>query len=620
MYGYTGKLLYVNLTTKELEIKDLSENLARSFIGGHGLGAKILYDEMKADTPVFSEESLLGFLSGSLNNTGGFFGGRYMVVSKSPVSRGINDANSGGFFGTAMKKAGFDGVIVRGISETPVYIFLDNGRAEIRDASHIWGKTVVDCEQTLKKEIGDSTIGVASIGPGGEAMSFMAGIFNDEHRTAARGGSGAVMGSKKLKAVVARGHQTVELYDKAAMTDISRKIASDLRDGAKKGAMNALGRFGTGGNMVASVLGGDASIRNWKSTGLECFPEERAVKLSKPTYDDEFKIRKYNCSQCPLGCGAVYTVGDSKWLLKHIGRPEYEILGAFGPQMLNDDIKTVLYCNHICNEYGLDAISVGSTVAWAMECYDEGLLTKEDLDGVELKWGDADAIAEVTERICRNEGNTAKLLLNGSQYAADLLGAGHEFLSTAGGIEIPQHDPRNSPGYGRPYISDPTPGRHVKGGLGAIDKGSPNRYDYRMTGFRDAMSTAGDELSACAGYCKFFGTGANASYKIPIITAAHGYRFTKAEEYFTGLRIFFIRQAFNLREGIKRGDFDLKPRLYGIPPLESGPYAGITWDGERLVDNFYNTIGCDVNGVPYKAMLEMIGGLDDVIEDLYASK
>ncbi len=231
MFGYVGKLLFVDLTNRTFEVRDLDENLAKNYTGGHSLGAKILYDEMPAKTPVFAPESMIGFVSGLSNGVGPFMGGRYMVVSKSPVTGGFNDSNSGGSFGPLMKKAGYDAIFFKGISETPVYVFIDDGKVEFRDASKLWGKTTIEVEKAIKEDLGDSKVGIASIGPAGENLSNMAAIMNDDHRAAGRGGSGAVMGSKKLKALVVRGNHKVEVKDKEAVVALNKEVTVAERPG-----------------------------------------------------------------------------------------------------------------------------------------------------------------------------------------------------------------------------------------------------------------------------------------------------------------------------------------------------------------------------------------------------
>ncbi|NLA86772.1 MAG: aldehyde ferredoxin oxidoreductase, partial [Clostridiales bacterium] len=464
MFGYTGKLLFVDLTTGKTEVRALDEATAKNFIGGPSLGAKILYDEMPANAEPFSEESMVGFVSGPVNGTGAFLGGRYTVVSKSPVTGGWNDANSGGHFGPLMKKSGFDGVFVKGISEKPVYIFVDNGKAELRDATALWGKTTSETERLIKEELEDSRVGIALIGPAGENLSNMAAVMNDTHRAAGRGGTGAVMGSKKLKALVVRGDFKVEAKDREAVMALNKETIKWEREGPVAPVYNMFTNHGTGGSYESSIYAGDASVKNWAGSPLD-MTEEQIKPVTAQEMDARFKRKKYACNACSIGCGAIYSVEDGKWSLEETSRPEYETQGMFGSQLLNSSAEAVSMCNWLCNEYGFDTISMGGTIAWAMENCSNGVFSKEELDGIDLKWGNAEAIVQMTERICRHEG-VGKILSKGSLGAAEHFGKGFEALVVAAGIEIPQHDPRFAPGLARTYKYDPTPGRHVKGGLG----------------------------------------------------------------------------------------------------------------------------------------------------------
>ena len=615
MHGYMGKMLFVNLSDGNIEARPLSEDLARNFMGGPGLGAKILYDEMPAHADVFGEDSMIGFVSGPLNGNRALFGGRYTVVSKSPVTNGWNDANSGGFFGPKLKAAGYDAVFVKGIAEKPVYLFIDDGKAEIRGASHIWGKTITSVEEVLRKEHGDK-INAAIIGPAGEHLSNMAAVMNDGHRAAGRGGSGAVMGSKKLKAVVVRGNQKATIYDDAKLIEVNKKSKAFM-DGPMAQGAGAYGTYGTGVGYVSSVLSGDAGIKNWGGVGIADYPEEAAFPVSSIGMD-QFKIKKYSCSNCPLGCGAIMNIPSERWDLTHSPRPEYETMGSFGSMMLNKDMESVARANDLCNEYGLDTISTGSTVAWAMDCYENGIISKEELDNVELSWGNGDAIVAVTEKICKGEGVGA-ILAKGSQAAADSFGKGHECLVVASGIEEPMHDSRMAYGLTRTYKYDPTPGRHVKGALPmtTYTHVTGHNFDYRGTGYLDMLAVAEQEVVNASGLCIFCSMGGPFSYKIEQFSAVTGFNYTPAEVRQLGLRIFNMRHAFNLREGKRRNDYTLSRRMYTSNPPYDGPLADIHVDHELLADNLFNTIGWDMDGVPLKESLEALGGLEQVITDLY---
>ena len=617
MYGYVGKLLFVDLTNRTFEVRDLDEKAARDYVGGLSLGAKILYDEMPAKTPVFAPESMIGFVSSPANGTGPFMGGRFTVVSKSPVTGGFNDASAGGNFGPLMKRAGYDAIFFKGISEKPVYVFIDDGKVEFRDATHLWGKTTMALERAIKEELGDPKVAIASIGPGGENLSNMAGIMHDEHRAAARGGSGAVMGSKKLKAVVVRGNHRVQPYDREAVLALNKEVA-EWQKGPVAPVFELFTNHGTGGTYESGILNGDTSVKNWLGTAAD-LTEEQRKKPTSQEQDKLFKVRKYACHACPVGCGAIYSVKDGKWPIEETGRPEYETDGMFGSMLLNDDVYAINQCNFLCNEYGLDTISVGATIAWLMECYNNGVFTKEEIDGIDLTWGNADAIVAMTEKICKGEG-IGKILQAGSVAAAKHFNKGFEALVHASGIEIPQHDPRWSPGLARTYQYDPTPGRHVKGGLSIHYGNQPPevRYDYTNTGERDVNGVVYSEALYATGFCTMSDFGLPPEIHIKFLTAVTGFEYTPEEARNLGIRSYTIRHAFNLREGFRRKDFTISDRIIGIPPLKEGPTAGVTVDAKMIADNFFRELGWNLDdAVPTKESLERVGGLENVIKDLY---
>ncbi len=618
MYGYAGKLLFVNLTDQTWRIEDLSEQDARNFIGGPGLGAKILFDHMPACTPVFAPESMIGFVTAPSNGNMVFLGGRYTVVSKSPVYDGWNDSNSGGSFGPKLKKAGFDGVFVNGIAKEPVYIYIDSGNVEIRPAGHLWGKTVVDAENTLKEEIGDSKIGIALIGPAGERKSYMAAVMNDSHRAAGRGGSGAVMGSKNLKALVVRGDLPLAVASREELLAANKEAAAWQKEGPTAPIFAFMSQFGTGGSYESSMTVGDGSIKNWLGSVLDITPEQLHA-LSSQAMDEKYRKKKYACNTCPLGCGAIYDVPDSRFDLKDTGRPEYETSGSFGAMMLNDDPVCINNCNHLCNEYGFDTISAGATIAWLMETYNNGVFSQEELDGIDLKWGNAGAIEAVMEKICADEG-IGHLLQNGSREAARTSGKGIESVTTASGIELAQHDSRWSPGLTRTYKYDPTPGRHVKGGLSPQSGNDPDevKHDYAHTAERDLAGVINQEITNAAGFCQFTDFALPPRMHTKYLNAVCGFGFTDEEADILGQRIFAMRHAFNLREGWVRSDATLSPRMEGKPPMTEGPLAGVTVDTELMADNFYKILGWDVEtGMIPKEVLESYGGMEPVIKALY---
>lgn len=613
--GYTGKLLFVDLTEKSVSIRDLDEDLARNFIGGYGIGAKILYEMMPAGADPLDPENILGFVTGPCTGTKAFFGARYTLVHKSPVTGGWNDANSGGYFGPELKKAGFDAVFISGKAEKPVYLLIVDGKVEIKDATHLWGKDTKETWELLKRELNLPKLRVVAIGPAGEKLSLISCPINDGHRAPGRGGGGAVMGSKNLKAIAVYGTGKITMADPQKVTEINKLIAANIK---KNPGAQAFSTLGTGSGTAVSALNGDSPVKNWAGVGIIDYGEEAAEKLSAANLDVH-KVKKYACYNCPLGCGAEYQVKSGRWPLEATERPEYETACSFGALLLNSEADAVLMCNEICNRYGLDTISTGATVAWAMECYNNGILTREELDGIDLTWGNGAAIVVLTQKIATQEGCGA-VLAHGSAYAAKTWGKGEEFLQTASGIELPMHDPRLGPGLARTYKYDPTPGRHVKGGIGLAQAfgAFPDKYNFSNTGPMDVAATASQEVENCAGFCTFMMNGGVMDAKEQYLAAVTGMPFTQEDTLKTGKRILNMRHAFNLREGFKPSDFTISPRALGKPPLTAGPLKGVEIDVEQLAKNFFTHMEWDwETGKPSLESLQALGGLEEVIRDLY---
>lgn len=618
MHGYMGKLLFIDLTTGKSAVEPLKEEDARNFLGGPGLGAKILYERMPAHADVFGESSMLGFVSGPLNNTGALFGGRYTVVSKSPVTGGWNDANSGGFFGERLRKSGYDAIFVSGISPKPVYLLVDDGTVQILDASDLWGLKTKECERRLKEKYGKDAC-VAQIGPAGEHLSYMAAIMNDEHRAAARGGSGAVMGSKRLKAVVVRGGGKTPAADPEKLKKIQWEI---IRQEFKLFFTDSTCRdfffYGTGGTFEDSVSTGDAGVKNWTATNL-MYTRDDAVKQGSHGLK-KYRRKKFHCSSCHVGCSYYMEMDTKSWGHLETTRPEYETMGAFGSLMLNKNVESVCMANELCNEYGFDTISAGSTIAWAMECYDNGLITREDLGGIELTWGNGDAIVDVLKLMGEGQTEMGRALSMGSRRASELLGRGAEFLVVANGIEQPQHDARYLYGLGRTYLADPTPGRHVKAAIGDVTTSEDFDPDasLRDTGKQDVEAIIDTEIMNASGACAFgydYGNPNEAIFRS--LEAVTGHYYDSGEKRKLGLRLFTMRQAFNLREGIRRSQFTISKRMT-TPPLNEA-LGKKTLKFDLMIDNLYDELDWDKEGVPSQEALRELGGLGLVLRDLYGA-
>lgn len=614
--GYTGKMLFVDLTTGKIEEKGLTDEMAMNFIGGYGIGAKVLYNMMKPGADPLGPDNVIGFVTGPLNGTGSLMGQRYIVVCKSPVTGGWNDANSGGFFGPELKKAGFDAVFVTGAAKSPVYIWINDGKAEIRDASKIWGKDTVESLEMLIEETGEQRLRASLIGPAGENLSMIAAVMNEEHRAAARGGPGAVMGSKKLKALAVRGTRKVPVADPEKLREVNRSIRDAAQNGPAAVMLKSFSQLGTGIGTGANALSGDTPVKNWGGVGIVDFPDERAHKLDAAVMDKKYRTKKYACANCIIGCGADYEVKDGKWPMEKTYRPEYETSGSFGTTLLNDNVESIMKCNDICNRYGFDTISMGCTIAWAIECYENGMISREETGGIELTWGNADAIVEIAQAIADNKG-FGKVLALGSAGAAAKLGKGSEYLVTVRGIELPMHDPKLAPGYARTYYTDPTPGRHVKGGTHPNQAGRPDKYTYTDTGERDIKMTSGNEILQLAGMC-LFSMFLGRDITVRLLEPVTGMVIDEAEQIKILKRTMGIRHAFNLREGHNPLDIDMPKRSVGDPPQTEGPLKDVSIDYKLLARNFFSAMEWDENTtIPKRESLEALGGMEEVIKDLY---
>ena len=609
-----AKVLFVDLSSGDMKDELFGEDVLRKFLGGYGLAARIMYDRQKPGVDPLGPENMLGFFTGPLTGTPAIIGSRYVVVGKSPLTGTWGDANSGGYFGPALKFAGYDGVFFTGISEKPVYLMIDAGKPELVDAGWLWGKDTNETEDVLKEKYGDKT-NIACIGPSGENLSLISCIINDKGRAAGRSGLGAVMGSKKLKAVVVKGDIEVPLADADEAKMTRRKYLRKMN----VGFADILRDYGTPGITSTSSETGDSPAKNWGDAGSEVFPNSMAISEDSVIALQE---RRWACWQCPLACGGHMKVVEGPFAVEG-HKPEYETLAAFGTLCLNDNLESIIKVNDICNRAGLDTISVGCTIAFAIECYENGLITKDDTDGIELNWGNAGAIVAMTEELAAGDGFGA-ILVDGVKAAADKIGKGsEEYAVHIGGQEVPMHDPKFTPGLGTSYLLDATPGRHTQGGeLAKPGEGLdlPELESNVYTGRAEMQRTLVNlmHIVNAAGLC-MFGYLSMDCHSIPeFMTAVTGWDYTMEECQETGERIGTVRHAFNLREGHNPLERDMNGRVIGLPALKNGPLKGVSLDMEMMVKEFLELIDWDPETtVPSKKRLIELG-LDDVAADLHS--
>ena len=613
--GYVGKIGFVNLSNGEIREQELDEKLACDFIGGHGLGARILFEMQKGWVDPLGPDNILGFVTGPLTGTPVPTGGRYAVVCKSPLTGGWGDANSGGFFGPELKFAGLDAIFASGIAPRPSYLLVTDAGIEIKDASHLWGKDTIETEEALAKEIGDPKVRVACIGPASEKLSLISGICNDKGRYAGRSGVGAVMGSKKLKAVVARGKGKINVADSAGVKKLNQEFTQKMKE---VGFIQTLMKYGTCGSTVAVVGSGVGPVKNWQLTGTESFPTVEKIGGDNVI---AYETKKYGCFSCPIRCGGITTVPSGKYPVSETHKPEYETVAAFGNMCLNDDLDSIFKLNDMCNRSGLDTISAGSVLAFAMECYEHGLITKAETDGIDLTWGNSEAMVAMTEKIGRREG-FGDVLADGVMVAAKKIGKGAEkYAMHIGGQEPGLHNATFFPGRGTGFVADPTPGRHTAaapytrcdvnasaGPYKELQVSGFEKYQYKGKGPAAAANTNYWQVGASAGLCLMPVVVSDCYPLLEFINAVTGWDMSVSEALKTGARIQTLRQLFNVREGIAPSDVRLPDRMAGIPPQSSGPLEGVTINIDTLTREYREAMEWDPKtGKPSEACLTRLG-------------
>jgi aldehyde:ferredoxin oxidoreductase len=540
-----------------------------------------------------------------------------MAVCKSPLTGGWGDANSGGFFGSELKAAGWDAIFVSGAAASPQTLWIAEDHIEIKDASHLWGQDTIDTEKFIRQEAGDKKIRIAVIGPASEKISLISGIVNDAGRIAARSGVGAVMGSKKLKAVAVRGTGKVAIADQDDLDQLRKNFNKELRE--MGGFARMLRKHGTCGLTAGLVASGATPVKNWLYTGKQSFAN--LEKIGDADAIIEYQTRKYACANCPIGCGGIFNVTTGKYPVGETHKPEYETIGAFGTMCMCDDFESIIKLNDMCNRSGLDTISAGTAIAFAMECFEKGIINESDTDGINLTWGNAEAMIAMIDKMIAREG-LGDLLADGVKVAAQRIGKGaEEYAMHVGGQEPGLHNALYLPSRGTGFVCDPTPGRHTAAAMARID-GGPGQFapypelkidkfeKYAYTGKGPASVTASSylQVGASAGVCimpmMFFG-----NYPlIEFFNAVTGWDLDMAEVLKTGARIQTLRQCFNLREGIQPSDVKLPNRMAGQPPQQEGPVAGVTLDVDSLAREYRQAMGWNPDtGIPEKSTLEKLG-------------
>ena len=609
MHGWHGRLLRVNLDEGTIQEEGFSEEDARKYIGGRGLAIKYLMEGMDPKADPLSPENLLIMATGPLTATPAPTGNRYMIVTKSPLTGVLSNSNSGGDFPTFMKRSGFDLLIFEGRAEKPVYLYLDDGQAELRDASHIWGMDTHETDDAIRAETAED-VRVTCIGPAGENLALIAAVINDKHRAAARSGVGAVMGSKNLKAVAARGDQNPPLYDEKAMRAVVRQSTKELAQDIRKGSTMRI--YGT--SYVPDVTH-EAGV--FPTYNFQYGQFRGTHKINGPTLKEHFLIRHKGCYACPLACARLTEVRAEEWGEKYAGAgegPEYETIGSLGGACGVDNMAAITKANYVCNELGLDTISVGVTIATAMEMYTKGILKEEDI-GRPLPFGDADGMIEMIRLAARREG-FGEQIAEGSWRLAQRYD--HPEMSvTSKKLEFPSYDARGLKGMGLLYATSNIGASHMAGDtaytelFGVGKKIDGLTYDGKgaLVKYFQDLFTIIDAVGLCVFVAIRYTLDTEAGF-IPtrlteMVNQATGSSYTPESLLLAAERVYTLERLFLTKAGITRADDTIAPRMTESMP--TGPIQGETFDLERVLDTYYVERGWDENGVPTEQRLEALG-------------
>jgi len=609
MNGYHGRFLDVDLgagTTKDLPLSD--EDL-KKYIGGATLAAALVYDRVSADLDPLSPQNPLVFSTGPFTGSPIPMVSRYVACGVSPLTGFWGEATSGGNFPFRLKGSGFDGIVITGRSKNPVYLCLKDGRAEIRDASHLWGKDSYDTQKLIKDELGDADVSVACIAAGGEKQIRYACIMNDKGRSAGRCGMGALMGSKNLKAVAAVGNSKPQVADAGRVRALAKQALTQINGNMISVAFR---EYGTLMYMDMGMMLGDVPTKYFTKS---VFPVE---KLTGEAFRQAYTIKNYACRGCPIGCGR---------LLKNfkpdldVDGPEYETAAAFGPLCLNTDMASIVEANHLCNVHGLDTISAGVSVAYAIYLYELGVLTK-DLVGMELKWGDSRGILKLVEMIVSQEG-FGRILGQGTLAMAREFGRDEGEAAQVKGLEMPMHEGRAFHGLAVSYATGPRGACHLKGDYYNVELGNLVAEYMILPGDRHSSDRKGEsaakfqslkDLFDALTLCKF--APLTPTMICDILNAITGWDYTPDQLLATGDRSMNIKRAISVKRGLTR-QHDCLPEIC-LQPLDEGTSADLVPDMEKMLREYYESRSWVwETGRPAKEKLLELD-LPQVAEDLYS--
>lgn len=595
MQGYAGQILRINLTNRTVTKEVLQRDLAEKFIGGRGLAGKMVTEEIPAQVDALSPENKIFIATGALSGSNAPTSGRYMVVTKGPLNNTIASSNSGGHWGAELKFAGYDMIVLEGAAVDPVYISIEDEQVEIKDATHMWGKTVGEATAMMLTELGNNKAKVLAIGPAGENLSLIASVMNDLDRAAGRTGVGAVFGSKKVKGIIVHGTSKVENADSDELKEVLDDILTKIRDNGVTG--QGLPTYGTA--ILVNIINENGIL---PTNNFQEAYHEHADQISGESLTEKYLVRRESCYRCPIACGRYSSVDGVEG-----GGPEYESIWALGTDCGVTDLKAVIKANTLCNELGLDTISTGATIATAMELAQRGYIKPEDID-TPLEFGNSDAMLAWIRKIGLGEGLGAKMAL-GSHRLAESYGA-PEYSMTVKKQELPAYDPRGVQGHGLQYATSNRGGCHVRGYMISPEiLGIPEKLDRFTVEGKAGWVKVFQDLTAVIdslGLCLFTSFALNLDDYRRMTNAITGFNYTNEELLACGERIWNVERLHNLSEGYTKADDTLPKRLLE-DPIPSGPSQGWVAKLDELLPEYYQVRGWDAEGVPTPEHLASLG-------------
>jgi len=617
--GSWGKILRVDLSKSTIKEETIPEEWLNMFVGGRGLAVRYLIEEVPKGADPLGPDNVLIFMTGLLTGVASPTASKHSVVAKSPLTGIFGHSIAGGRWATKLKKTGFDGIIFQGVSPKPVYLVIDEGAAELRDAGHLWGKNTFETNAAIQEEL-EKGFGVTSIGTAGENLVKYAAIVDNDERVAGRCGMGAVMGSKLLKAIAVKGTKMIPIANKEAFKESAKRHYQSINENFITTLQHA---YGTTTAVETMNVLGYLPHKNWQTGYME-----NARKVGGVIMRENNRVGEDTCVACSVRCGSVVEVKPREFTTGFRGRgPEYETLGVWGSMCDLEDIDAVLTANHLCNDYGLDTMSCGSSIAFAMECYEKGILTKAETDGLDLKFGNIEAALSLIPKIARREG-FGDFLAEGTRIMSQKLGRGTErFAIHVKGLELPMYEVRGAKIVGMSFAVGSRGGCHNMGGvqLPAIAEIKSlmvkhSHFPEPLEGKPEHAHDLKDHENAytvvdCVGYCKFV-AGVTLGYKetLEAVSSILGHEFTYEDYMKLGERVWNIERVFNVREGITRADDTLPARLLE-EPLTTGQGKGHVAKIDNLIDPYYEVRGWDENGKPTPEKLKELG-LEDIIKHL----